>query len=970
MTGLGLVLLTQAAWGVSYDFNCVGALQDAIDAVVYSGGGVVNIGCDDGTVWTETIRITEPSPVVIRVTDGTVFTLEPDSVGKAALDISGADVELSGFRLTCGDDGSERYESLIHAADSTLSLDHMVVDGCGENADSGLEGMALHASASAVAISHTLFFDNSGPGRGDAVACSDAESMLSISNSMFSTGIENSSQFINSQGCAVTLQNNVFQGLAGDDEPALSTLGGTATLTNNLFLNYNDVYDTDTSEPASLTAVDNVCDAVRACTSLPDSTVYAFHDLYLATIDDIFATDVDDDTCLAGTCLSTYVVWPTSESPLIGAGDGSHGDRENTDVGLTGGDAPWWPDLDGSGSGDQDSDNYPELYECDDHDDDVTMPETLFADEDGDGHGGDATASLCPDDGYERDDDCDDGDATIYPGADDVCDGIDNDCDAQVDEDLPVHTLYADADGDGFGDPNTPVDLCDDLAPDGYVAEGDDCDDGDASVGAGELNMYYADDDGDGQGAPDSAYFSCEAAAPEGYSDNARDCDDDDDEIYVGAEEHSDIGEDVDQNCDGEYNPRPITCGMPGSAGLSPVLVALCILAARRRPGVRVRRSASLLTLTAIPALASAQPWPPVEATASSESAEILEDVYAAERRCAFVKAIGLVDDVLARGELSTADQVRVARTRLRLVARARIEQGAFDLADESLGTLATRPDLTPEEGWWAAAQAQRVKAERRENLDDILTGRRAFRSYIAGRGAIAGLGEEPSCSIPVWARPDPRSAGAALALNAGPTRWSQTPEQDISSLPASAAGGLAFGLTVEGGLSPWRSTWVGGRARGKMSTFPSELDHVGLELGLGVMRGAWSVTAGPAIWGLPYVFEQRYAEDVDPAYERSRHLLLVPMGQVGLSLMPKRRPWTASMSSGYGGPSVGRIELGGDWGFGEAAPRLSMGMSGWWTSARVTLDEDPVMPAAVTDLGAAVELRVRWDQDLDGGVR
>ncbi len=35
------------------------------------------------------------------------------------------------------------------------------------------------------------------------------------------------------------------------------------------------------------------------------------------------------------------------------------------------------------------------------------------------------------------DGDCDDNDAEVYPGRDEACDGVDNDCDLRVDEDCP-----------------------------------------------------------------------------------------------------------------------------------------------------------------------------------------------------------------------------------------------------------------------------------------------------------------------------------------------------------------------------------------------------------------------------------------------------------------------------------------------------------------------------------------------------
>ena len=75
--------------------------------------------------------------------------------------------------------------------------------------------------------------------------------------------------------------------------------------------------------------------------------------------------------------------------------------------------------------------------------------------------------------------DCDDGDASIFPGAVEVAgDGIDQDCDGA--------DLIADADGDGF---------------DALAAGGTDCDDGDASVfpGAPEIAGDGIDQDCDGQ---------------------------------------------------------------------------------------------------------------------------------------------------------------------------------------------------------------------------------------------------------------------------------------------------------------------------------------------------------------------------------------------------------------------------------------------------------------------------------------
>jgi uncharacterized membrane protein len=54
-------------------------------------------------------------------------------------------------------------------------------------------------------------------------------------------------------------------------------------------------------------------------------------------------------------------------------------------------------------------------------------------------------------DGYNADEDCDDGDASVHPGAPELCDGIDNDCDSLIDEGCPVYiTCYRDEDNDFY----------------------------------------------------------------------------------------------------------------------------------------------------------------------------------------------------------------------------------------------------------------------------------------------------------------------------------------------------------------------------------------------------------------------------------------------------------------------------------------------------------------------------------------
>ena len=106
-------------------------------------------------------------------------------------------------------------------------------------------------------------------------------------------------------------------------------------------------------------------------------------------------------------------------------------------------------------------------------------------------------------DGFSADEgDCDDTDPESWPGAVELGDGVDNDCDGEVDEGLVdtgcLLTWYLDQDGDGVGG-DTEVLACD--QPPDAVAQGGDCDDGneERSPGLDEVCGNALDEDCDGE---------------------------------------------------------------------------------------------------------------------------------------------------------------------------------------------------------------------------------------------------------------------------------------------------------------------------------------------------------------------------------------------------------------------------------------------------------------------------------------
>ncbi|MBK7426240.1 MAG: T9SS type A sorting domain-containing protein [Saprospiraceae bacterium] len=133
--------------------------------------------------------------------------------------------------------------------------------------------------------------------------------------------------------------------------------------------------------------------------------------------------------------------------------------------------------------------------DCDSQIDEGLTFLTYYPDLDGDGYGTGAGQSLCEDPGTgyaSLGGDCNDGNAAINPGATEVCDGIDNDCDSQIDEGLTFLTYYPDLDGDGYGT-GAGQSLCEDPGT-GYATLGGDCKDGNAAINPGATEVCDNED--------------------------------------------------------------------------------------------------------------------------------------------------------------------------------------------------------------------------------------------------------------------------------------------------------------------------------------------------------------------------------------------------------------------------------------------------------------------------------------------
>ena len=164
--------------------------------------------------------------------------------------------------------------------------------------------------------------------------------------------------------------------------------------------------------------------------------------------------------------------------------------------------------------------------------------------------------------------DCDDGDPLIHPGATEVCDGADNNCDDSIDGEDAIDGVlfYLDGDGDGYGLTDQYTRACN--QPPGYGADRGDCDDTNDQIhplaaeycdgldndcdtfrdedNAVDALTWYFDADNDGYGTDSITRTSCEQ--PAGYTVDGGDCDENEPDINPGVVE---VCDGQDNDCDG-----------------------------------------------------------------------------------------------------------------------------------------------------------------------------------------------------------------------------------------------------------------------------------------------------------------------------------------------------------------------------------------------------------------------------------
>ena len=128
---------------------------------------------------------------------------------------------------------------------------------------------------------------------------------------------------------------------------------------------------------------------------------------------------------------------------------------------------------------------------------DGSIPKIYYKDNDGDGYGNltnnITTCNLTSPSGYvNNSNDCNDNNASIHPGATEICNGVDDNCNGEIDEGVKL-TFYRDADNDGYGNTTNTIQAC--TAPAGYTTDSTDCNDNNDTIHPGATEICNGVDD-------------------------------------------------------------------------------------------------------------------------------------------------------------------------------------------------------------------------------------------------------------------------------------------------------------------------------------------------------------------------------------------------------------------------------------------------------------------------------------------